>query len=144
MTINDGEEIMLGKVFALSGLIMVSLGFSPFSLAEQESAEPATVVVYRADEPAKTARLRLDVHFGEGSLGRLNADQAVVITQPAGEYTLGTNIKGTEPLVMDLKPGQTYYVHTRMSLKGNGVKVQMSEVEEQVAKLKEPVLNSAI
>ena len=77
-------------------------------------------------------------------MGRLKADKAIVITRPAGEYALGTSIRGTEGLVVDLKAGQTHYVHTDMEMRGTRIKVKMVEVEEQVAKLQQPSLDGAI
>ena len=135
---------MFRKLVTLSAAIIVSLGFSQVSLAGEESAESATVVVYRADESFKTERLGLDVHMGEGSLGRLKAENAMVITRPAGEYVINTNINGSEPLVLDLKAGETHYVHTQMQMQGTRVKVEMNEVEEQVARVQQPSLDQAI
>jgi hypothetical protein len=135
---------MFRKIIAMSAVIMVALGFSQVSMAAQESAEIATIVVYRADESFKTERLGLDVHIGESSMGRLKSEQAVVITRPAGEYALGTSMKGTDELILDLKPGQTYYVHTEMQLRGTRVQVEMVEVEEQVAKVQQPSVTGAI
>lgn len=135
---------MFRKLITLSAVVMVSLGFSQMSSAAEASAETATVVVYRADESFKTERLGLDVHMGKGSLGRLKAEQAIVITRPAGEYTINTNINGSEALVLDLKPGETHYVHTQMQMQGTRVKVEMNEVEEQVAIVQQPTLDQAI
>ena len=84
---------MFRKIIATSAVIMVSLGFSQVSMAAQESAETATIVVYRADESFKTEKLGLDVHIGEASMGRLKSEQAVVITRPAGEYALGNHLQ---------------------------------------------------
>jgi len=126
------------------GVATLAIGFSSVSMAVGESAEPAKVIVYRADESFRTERLGLDVHMDKGSVGRLEADNAVVITQPAGQYTLATSIKGTEPLVIDLKPGHSYYVHSDVDMRGSLVKVKMTEVEEQVARVQQPILGEAI
>ena len=135
---------MFRKLVTLSAVVMVALGFSQVSFAGEANAETATVVVYRADESFKTERLGLDVHMGEGSLGRLKAEQAIVITRPAGEYTINTNINGSQPLVLDLKAGETHYVHTQMQMEGTRVKVEMNEIEEQVAIVQQPSLDQAI
>jgi hypothetical protein len=135
---------MLSKICTVFCVATLAIGFSSVSMAAGESAEPATLIVYRADESVRTERLGLDVHMDEGSVGRLNADNAVVITQPAGQYTLATSIKGTEPLVIDLKPGQTHYVHSDVDMRGAHVKVTMTEVEEQVARIQQPTLGKAI
>ena len=45
---------------------------------------------------------------------------------------------------MDLKPGETHYVHTQMQMQGTRVKVEMNEVEEQVAIVQQPTLDQAI
>jgi hypothetical protein len=135
---------MFRKIAVLATAVVVSLGFSQVSLAESESAENATIVVYRADESLKTERLGMDLHIGQGSLGRLKSDNAMVITRPAGQYTLDGSISGTKSLVIDLKPGQTHYVHTEMKMRGTRVSVSFSEVEEQVAKVQQPSLGQAI
>ena len=135
---------MYNKVVSFAAALVMALGFSQVSVAGETSAESATLVVYRADESIKTERLNLDVHVGKGSMGRLKADKAIVITRPAGEYALGTSIGGTKGLVIDLKPGQTHYVHTDMEMRGTRVKVKMVEVEEQVAKLQQPSIEGAI
>lgn len=135
---------MFSRVTTFAAALVLALGFSQASNAAEESAETATVVVYRADESVKTERLNLDVHMGRGSMGRLKSENAVVITRPAGEYVLNTSIRGTEGLVIDLKPGQVHYVHTDMEMQGTRVKVKMVEVEEQVAKIQQPSLEGAI
>ena len=135
---------MVRTIVAFTAVVMVALGFSQVSVAGEETAETATVVVYRADESIKTKRLGLDVHMGSGSLGRLKAEQAIVITRPAGEYLINTNINGSKALVLDLKPGETHYVHTQMVMEGTRVKVEMNEVEEQVARVQRPSLDRAI
>mgnify|MGYP001815371402 FL=1 len=135
---------MLHKVSTFAVALVMALGFSQVTSAGDKAAGTATLIVYRADESVKTERLNLDLHMGKGSMGRLKAENAIVITRPAGEYALGTSISGTDGIVIDLKPGQTHYVLTDMDLRGTRVKVKMVEVEEQVAKLQQPVLDQAI
>ena len=135
---------MLHKVSTFAVARVRALGFSQVTSAGDEAAGTATVIVFRADESVKTERLNLDLHMGKGSMGRLKAENAIVITRPAGEYALGTSISGTDGIVIDLKPGQTHYVLTDMDLRGTRVKVKMVEVEEQVATLQQPVLDQAI
>ncbi len=135
---------MYRNVWACAVVLAMALGFSQVSIAGDEAAGTATLVIYRADESVKTKRLNFDVHLGRGSLGRLKAENAIVVTRPAGEYALSTNITGTEGLVVDLKPGQTHYVHTDMDMRGTRVKVKMVEVEEQVARLQVPAIDQAI
>ena len=135
---------MFRTAVAASALVIAAMGFSQVAAAEEQASDTATIVVYRADENLKTGRLSLDVHVGEDSLGRLKSDDAVVISRPAGQYTLGTSMKGTEPLVIDLKPGSTHYIYTGMKMQGTRVLVEMSEVEEQVARVQQPSIDSAI
>jgi hypothetical protein len=135
---------MHNKVITFAAAVVMVLGFSQASVAGDEEAGTATLVVYRADESVKTERLNLDLHVGKGSMGRLKAENAIIITRPAGEYALGTSIRGTKGIVIDLKPGQTHYVLTEMDLRGTRLKVKMVEVEEQVAKLQQPQLDQVI
>ena len=112
--------------------------------ATEEAAKPATVVIYRADEHVTTGRIHLDVHVDDSSLGRLDDDAALVVEGAAGTYTLGSSIADTQPLVLDLKPGQTHYLHAEMKMLGNRVYVDMVEVEEQTARVQQPALDEMI
>ena len=69
---------MLSRICTVFCVAALALGFSSVSMAAGESAEPATLIVYRADESVRTERLGLDVHMDKGSVGRLKADKAVV------------------------------------------------------------------
>ncbi|MCP5130638.1 MAG: hypothetical protein H6985_13765 [Pseudomonadales bacterium] len=135
---------MFKTTFAIAFALVATLSFSQSVAAEQESAATATVVIYRADESAKTRRLGLDVHVNDSSLGRLTPDAVVVAAGPLGQYTLSTSMPGTEPLTLELKAGTTYYVHTKVKMRGTRVYVTLEPVEEQVAKLQQPALVAAI
>jgi hypothetical protein len=138
---------MFYKLMTTLGATLFTLGFMHSAMAEQgeqEALAPATVVVYRAQELSKTERISLDVHVDESSLGRLGGEDTLIVSGAAGQYTLGTSIAGTEPLVIDLKPGSTHYVKTELKLRGTTVKVRLVEVEEQVAKVQNPALSGAI
>jgi len=135
---------MLHKTFALVLTLTATLGLSPLSAMAGESAKPATVVVYRADESVKSKRVKLDVFLDQRSMGRLSREASVEAEGAAGEYTLGTSIAGTEPLTLNLKPGETHYVHAQVKVRGNRVDVTLVEVEDQVAKLQQPALDGTI
>ena len=138
---------MVYKLIATFAATVIALGFVHSAAADQigqETLAPATVVVYRAQELSKTERISLNVHVDDSSLGRLSGKDTLVVSGAAGQYTLGTSIAGTEPLVIDLKPGRTHYVKTELELRGTTVKVRLVEVEEQVAKVQSPALNGAI
>ncbi len=137
---------MKTSTFLMTAVLTLSAGFSTSIVAETPaaSAEQATLIIYRADESVRTKRLDLDMHVGEYSYGRLHPQEALVITRPAGEYVLGTSVKGTDSVTVDLKPGQTHYVFTDLSLRGNQLKVSLTEVEEQLAFTQQPSLVSPI
>ena len=135
---------MYHKIVTFAAALAMAFGLAHVTAAGDGSSELSTLVIYRADESVKTERLNLDVRMGRGSLGRLKSDNAIVVTRPAGEYTLNTSIRGTKGLVIDLKPGHTHYVHTDMDILGTRVKVEMLEVEEQIARLQQPALDQAI
>ena len=135
---------MLTKFIAITFALTASLGFAPATSATEDSASTATVVIYRADEAAKTRRLSMNVTADNHNLGRLKASAVVVAEGPAGEYTLNTNMPGTQPLTLDLKPGATYYIHTKLKMRGSRVYVSMEEVAEQVARVQQPSLDGAI
>jgi hypothetical protein len=99
-----------------------------------DAASEATVVIYRADESNKTKNLKFDLLAGEQTLGRMKAEQSVVVKAPAGSYTLDTNISATQPVTLDLKPGSVHYVHSKLKLSGSSLKVSLEEVPEQVAR----------
>jgi hypothetical protein len=123
---------MFKKFVVLAGLVSV---LSPVVATAQQSEEEATLIVYRADDSIRSNRISMDVHAGAADLGRLRTDKSVVMTLPAGSYTVGSNIKGTEGTVVDLKPGQVHYVMADVEVRSNRVSVTMAEVDEQVAGL---------
>lgn len=117
---------------ALAAFAM-TLGLPSLARAEA-SAETSTLIVYRAEESFNTERLRFDLHANDHFMGRMKAEGATVLTAPAGSYTLDTSLPGAEAVTVELKPGATHYVHSRLDLRGNTVKVEMVEVAEQVAR----------
>ncbi|MEH6580300.1 MAG: hypothetical protein V7754_00085 [Halioglobus sp.] len=135
---------MIYKMMTIAAFVLSSLIFTQVSSADVVATESAKIVVYRADESMSTRRVGMNLHGSAQSLGRLNANDSVVITQPAGAFTLVSSIRGASPLVMDLKPGKTYYVHTEMDMSGNKVMVHFAEVEEHVAKVQQPMLETTI
>ncbi len=137
---------MLSKIVVLTAGLALSLGFVKLATAAdtQEAVQPATVVIYRADEHITTGRIDFDVHVDESSLGRLNEEDALVVEGAPGTYTLGSSIADTKPLVLDLKPGQTHYIHAEMKMLGDRVYVDMVEVEEQTARIQQPALDEMI
>ena len=135
---------MFRKILAMSASLVLVMGFSTASVAADGAEAPAKVIVYRADESLKTDRLSMNLNVDSMTEGRLHAEKAVVITRPAGEYVLDTNIRGAKGLVMDLAPGQTYYVHAKMKMRGTSLRVALEEVEEQVALGQAPTLGEAI
>lgn len=135
---------MLNRTIAAALALVACLGFSQSPAAAEEIASPATVVIYRADESVKTSRLNLDISANSNNLGRLSRGDVVVARGPAGTYTLGSSIAGTEPLTLDLKPGATYYIHAGLELRGGRIHVSLQQVPEQVAKVQQPTLEGAI
>lgn len=67
-----------------------------------------------------------------------------MVTVPAGQHVLRGSLRGAEPLVLDLKPGKTHYMYSDVAPRGAGVKVELSEVEEQVARVHSAVEENAI
>jgi hypothetical protein len=126
---------MLNKILTISAVLFATLGFSQASSASEAVIEDAKVVVYRADDSSKTRRVNMYLNLDEQSQGRLNSGDSLTISKPAGEYTLSSNIKGTKGLLIDLKPGQTYYFDTDMSMRGSRVTVSFAEVEERIANM---------
>ena len=135
---------MLQKAFAFTAALALSFTGSQAVVASEDTLEQATVVVYRAEESVKSRRIRMDVHVDSSSLGRIKSDDSLVVSGAPGQYTLGSSIAGTEPLVIDLKPGSTHYVHMDVEVRGGRAEVSFSEVEEQVAKVQQPLLDAAI
>ena len=132
--------------YILAGLAVVATSFtlSHGAAAAEESAERAKLIMYRAGEFIKSEWLSLTVKLDGESMARLHSDDAVVATVPAGTHVLRGSIEGPEPLVIDLKPGQTHYVYSHVDIHGNQVKVQFTEVEEQVVRVHSSVNEVAI
>ena len=128
---------------SILSLVLVA-GFLPAAQAATATAEEARVVVYRAEESSRTKRMKMQITLGAESVGRLKYNRAVVTTAAPGEYRLSTSLEGTLPLVIDVQPGQTYYVHTRLRKLGNTVTPELVLVEEQVAMEHQPAMGQAI
>ena len=118
---------------SISGLTAAADASLPDTAA---APEPATIIVYRADESIKTRRIGLDIHVDTASVGRLDAKDALIASGEPGTYLIGTSMPGDSALELELKPGTTHYVHTRMRMIGNRVVVELVEVEEQVAQFR--------
>lgn len=102
--------------------------------ASEHAIEPATVVIYRADESSSTKRLRFGLLANDAMLGRIQADNSIQAQLPAGTYTLHTTLPGAEPLTVELKPGAIHFVHTSLTILGNNVQAELLEVEEELAR----------
>jgi len=135
---------MFKYILTASAVVATSFTLSQGAIAESESAQPAKVVIYRADEPIKSERLSVTVQLDGQNIERLHSDDAVVATVPAGRHVLRGSVKGTQPLVLDLKPGQTHFVYSDVELMGSQVRLEFSEVEEQVARVHEVTDQEAI
>ena len=133
-------KTLLTITLTVSAMIVSAL----VSAAPANESESATIVVYRADESFKTERLGLDVHVDETSLARLTSEESFVASGAPGTYILDTSIPGSIPLALELKPGATHYVHTRLKLQGTRVVVELVEVEEQVARTQLPEDTNAL
>lgn len=123
-------------------LALFSLGAS----ASGPVAEPgeATLIVYRAGEFVRTERLKVDVRLGTEKLGRLEREEAIATSQPAGTYVISTGIAGAETIEVDLKPGHAHYVRIGLRERSHNLHVSMVEVEEQVARVERPEIEKAI
>ncbi|MEH6516710.1 MAG: hypothetical protein V7742_08515 [Halioglobus sp.] len=135
---------MFSRMLAVTLVVWGSLGFSQIASANEVVDQEATIIVYRADKSFKADRVSMHMVMGGENLGRLNSGDSMVISRPAGEYTLNSTIKGSKGIVIDLKPGQTHYIHTEMGVRGTQVKVELAEVGEQVAREQSPHIGSAI
>ncbi|MCB1688393.1 MAG: hypothetical protein KDI33_07905 [Halioglobus sp.] len=125
-------------------LALLSVGAKAAEQAEVAAQGDASLVVYRVGESLRTERLRIAVRLGGEKLGRLQSEDAISTTQPAGTYLLSTGIAGAETLEIDLKPGQVHYVRIDPTERTQNLRVSVSEVEPQVARVERPEMGSAI
>lgn len=137
---------MLIRTIAVTAALSASLAFNPVANATEaeRAVAPATVIIYRADESIKTSRLRPAIHLNGDSVSRLDRDEVLVMERSPGQYTLDSSIPGTEAITIDLKPGATYYIHSELRLRGSQLESALVEVEEQVARVQQPDIRSAI
>jgi hypothetical protein len=140
-----GNMITKFVTAVLAGALTLGAGVlvAAESTAEQ-AVQPATIVVYRAEEATRTQNLKFQVQLDQRSLGRLQYDGMVVAEVAPGSYALGTSLSGTEALQIDLQPGQTYYIYSQLSALGDRVTPQLVVVEQQVAMEQQPALGSNI
>ena len=110
----------------------------------EEAVQPARIVIYRAEESSKTRKIRFNASVDGEKVGRLNYSAPVVTEVAAGETWITTSIAGSDTLKVDLLPGHTYYVHTKLKRLGQKVTPSMVIVDEQVALSQMPALEGAI
>ena len=137
---------MFTKSIAAAFALAASFGFTQTAAAADEAAEAgtATVIVYRADEAVGTRSMRISVSANDNKFGKLSSDDVVVAAGPAGQYTLGTSMSGTQPLTLNLTAGNTYYVHAKLEMRGGRIEVTLEQVPEQVALGQQPELEGII
>ena len=124
----------MAKLLSFFSALVLAAGFSVASQAAttEPSADQAKLVFYRADESSKTRRIKLDANIDGQKLGRLKYNRTIVTSVDAGEYQLGSSVRGTEALAVDVKPGKTYFVHMQLKKLGQTVTPTLVLVEEQV------------
>ena len=132
------------SVVVAAAALSAALAYNPVATAAEDAAAPATIIIYRADESIKTSRLRPAIHINGGTVSRLDRDEVLVLERAPGAYTLDSSMPGTEAITLDLKPGATYYVHSELKMRGSQVESTLVEVEEQVARVQQPDIGSAI
>jgi hypothetical protein len=135
---------MLNRILAVAVIVMGSLGFAQAVSAVEAVAENATVVIYRSDRSHKADRVSMHLTLSGENVGRLNTGDNLVVSRPAGEYTVDSSVKGSKGVVIELKPGKTHYVHAEVGVRGTQVKVKFEEVEKQVASDHFPSLETTI
>ena len=135
---------MLKNLSALAITLAVITGLAPLAASAEVATESARIVVYRADESSRTRQVKFQVQLDRESQGRLKYNRALIITPAAGEYELAISLKGAQPLSIDLKPGQTYYVHTKIRQIGARVIPELVLVEEKLAVSQQPSIEQRI
>jgi hypothetical protein len=123
---------------------MGTLGFTAATSAAETAAQPAKLVVYRADEAAKTRQLNFHVRLDRSRIGKLEYGEAIVTSLAPGKYNIGTSLRGSGTLDIELKPGQTYFVFSRVDSLGTRVTPVLELVEEQVAVSHQPAISTVI
>ena len=134
------------KTMTISLLALIStLVFSPAGMAGGEATlQPAKLIIYRAEETSRTHNVKFHIRLDQSQIGKLRYGNAIVTTVAPGAYQLDTTLRGTPSLQIDLKPGQTYFVHTRVDALGERVSSELQLVEEQVAVAQQPAISTAI
>ncbi|MEH6591382.1 MAG: DUF2846 domain-containing protein [Halioglobus sp.] len=123
--------------------LTLSVTLSQPVAASEDSLEQGKIVVYRSDEGNKAKRLSLRLAINGDTVSRIKYEQTYVATVAPGQYTLDTNMGGTETLDVDVKAGQTRYVYLSVKATSTSVKTKLNEVEEQVAMLQQPSLSDS-
>ncbi len=137
-------RLLIAAPVLSSLLALFSATASAVEPAKPAAQGDASLVVYRVDESVRTDRLRIAVRVGNERLGRLQSEDSVTVTRPAGTYLVSTGIAGAETLEIDLKPGQVHYVRIDPRERTQHLRVAVVEVEEQVARIERSDMDSAI
>lgn len=135
---------MTTRLLTAIASLAVALGFSSAASAAEETLQPATIIIYRAEESVKTSRLNPTIHVNDSRVGRIDRQEILVLEKPAGLYVIDSSLPGTDALTLELKPGGTYYVHSQLEMRGASVKSVLVQVEEQVARVQQPEINGVI
>lgn len=128
--VTDMLRVLAAATLAISTLVP----FFPASAEDILAGGEASVVIYRAGESFKTRAFDLDIFVDSANVGSLNARSSLVASGEPGTYTLRTNLPGTTPLQLELQPGTTGFVHTRLRMVGDRVVVELRQVNEHVAR----------
>jgi len=139
--IMSGRSIV-GAVAVIAVSLLAPLGVQ--AEADRADSEKARLVVYRADESSRTRNIKFDASVDGVRLERLKYRTPIIALVSPGSVRLGTSIRGTEDLRLDLQAGRTYYVHIRLKKLGQTVKPSLVQVEEQVALSQRPAIEGMI
>jgi hypothetical protein len=137
---------MFKSLLAIVATTTLAISLTGTAQAASNEAElaPAKLVIYRADESLKTREIKFQAHANGENLARMSYKQPLVTDVAPGTVHLRTNMPGSEPLALEMKPGQTYYVHATLKKFGTDVFSSLELVEEQIALVHKPAMDGAI
>ena len=128
-------------------LTVLSFSFTSIASAEMDvtpaaSAETGKIVVYR--DKSKSS-ISFKVYADSEQLGRVKEGRAITADLAAGTYVLLSNLRGSEPLTVTIKAGQTLYIDSNLVEERSGkYHTAFAIVTETVAVNSVPAISDVI
>ena len=124
----------------ISFITAITFIFSAQVLAN--NSDTAKLVIYSEKSRIKAS---FTVYAGKENLGRIKAGKLLTVDIPAGESTIYSSVKGSQPITINANAGETIYIDSELVKKGSGKYITTFEqVSEKIAVSSMPEIDGMI